>query len=250
LDEFSISLMRLPQDDAAQNILRLRAMAESIAEVPDVMLLPERWAGRAEEAETAAALDALSEICSGMGCFAVSGGMPWNDGTERVLRSWVIDDRGCRIFRSDRPHLAGEGPRACSPADWRAIFSIGEVTAATLSGYDLMFPEYCRQLSLAGARVFLVSAAWPAEFDYSLDFVVKNCAFVNQSYVAVSSLADAHGRFGGESMAVSPWGKTITPEARGEGVTSVRFRLSEIEKCAEKIPLERDRRDDIYRMLS
>jgi predicted amidohydrolase len=187
-----------------------------------------------------------------MGCFAVTGGMPWEDSGRLVKRTWIIDDRGCRLSFSDKAHLStkyGEKDKY-SEGETSAIFSIGEVTAAAISDYDVFFPEYCRQLSLAGVKIFFVSASWPIDLAYSWDFVFKSCALLNQSYVAVcNGIGSPPAHFYGNSMIISPRGELIGKLEDKESVLEATFRLSEVKKCRKDISVEYDRRTDLYRLL-
>jgi len=216
------------------------------------MLLPEMWTGEAAPREIEMALGAIREICGDMGCFAVTGGMPHEENGVRLKRTWIVDDRGKVSSFSDKAHLsssAGEND-VYSPGEPRAIFSVGDTAAAAISSYDLMFPEYCRQLSLAGARIFFVSASWPAEYGHAWDFLIKGTAFLNQSFVAACNSAGDDAYFCGNSALVSPYGRLIGNLGTEEGVLDGIFRLSDIKKCSRDISAEHDRRNDIYRLLS
>ncbi|MDR3281256.1 MAG: hypothetical protein LBT23_12195 [Synergistaceae bacterium] len=253
MDEFSVSILQIASSGSVtERVERARRLAASAEDASDVILLPELWTGESSGHDTALALDAISEICSDMGCFAVTGGMPWEEDGTRVLRTWIVDDRGCRHSFTDKAHLSsksGEGG-IYSRGETHAIFNIGETTAAAVSAYDLMFPEYCRQLSLAGARIFFVSASWPLQFGYAWDFVLQGAAFTNQVYVAACNGAASPGHFCGNSALVSPWGNIIERLGEDENALTRSFRLSEIKKCKKCMPVEHDRRIDIYRLLS
>jgi predicted amidohydrolase len=232
---------------------RLEELARVPASPADVLLLPEMWTGE-PRLDAESGLDAVSRVCRSFCTHAVTGGAPWNDGPRRVLRMWMIDDLGRAFAFYDRVHLSSRDgeDKTYASGDAPCVFNVGEVTCAALSGYDLMFPEFCRQLSLAGARVFFVSARWPEDLMHAWEFTIRACAFLNQVYVVACNGIGAYGnrKFSGRSLACSPSGGIIGGLGEGEGVLSVSFRLSETAKCRKNMPIERDRRREIYTILS
>jgi len=160
------------------------------------------------------------------------------------MRTWIIGDSGNAFASYDKAHLssgAGED-KIYSPGEGPRIFNIGEATCSALSGYDILFPEYCRQISLAGAQIFFVPANWLGEFGAMWEPMIRSLAFTNQCYVAACNAA-------GNSAVVSPWGEIIGAMGAEEGILSVSFKLSEAPRCRKKIPLERDRRGGIYAII-
>jgi predicted amidohydrolase len=160
------------------------------------------------------------------------------------MRAWVFDDSGDAFASCDKTHLrskTGED-KIYAPGDGPVIFNIGDAACAILSGYDMLFPEYCRQISLAGAQVFFVLANWPEEFDSMWEPMIRSSAFTNQCFVAA-------GNANGQSAAVSPFGDTIAMMGAEEGVLSVALRLPETSTCKKSLPLERDRRAGIYAII-
>ena len=238
MNDFNISLVQIhPCDGAGSG--RLRELAGSVPGNTDVLLLPEAWQnGGPEESERC--VEILSQICAGTHSFAVSGGMPWEDGGEKFLRTWVLGDSGEEIACCDKTHLSSKSgeDKIYSPGSGPAIFNIGEATCAVLSGYDLLFPEYCRQISLAGAQIFLVSANPDDRFAGVWEPVIRSAAFTNQCFVAACA--------GANSAVVSPFGGIVGIMGPDEGVMSFQIKLSDVPGCRSSIPLEKERRGDIY----
>jgi predicted amidohydrolase len=54
--------------------------------------------------------------------------------------------------------------------------------------------------------------------------------------------------FGG-SVAVSPQGNVTGVIGEDEGILTARLEIGEVFKCRKQLPLERDRRADLYGML-
>jgi predicted amidohydrolase len=232
----------------------MRDLALSIPETADAMLLPEMWlGGNATFACSNRAVETISEFCGEHGGFAVTGGLPWDDGERRTMRTWVIHDAGRSSAFYDTVHLSSKDgeDKIYSPGRYARLWNTGEVLCAAISGYDLMFPEFCRQISSAGTRVLFVSAQWSEPLFTAWEPVLRATAFTNQCYVAAcNKIGESDGRkFCGNSAIVSPWGGVLGRMGTGEGALKVEFKLSDIERCKKSVPLERDRRGDIYATL-
>ena len=239
MKNFSISLIQIrPSNGSSAD--RLRELGKLAPRGTDALLLPEGWQNGDQE-ESERSLEALSGICADRRAFAISGGMPWKDGGRKHLRTWILGGAGEAIAHYDKAHLSsrhGED-KIFTPGDGPVIFNIGEVTCAALSGYDLLFPEYCRQISLAGASVFFVSADLDDEFTYMWEPMIRNVAFTNQCFVAACASC-------GNSALVSPFGEVLGMMGRDENVASFGIKLSDVPRSRKKLPLERDRRGEIY----
>jgi predicted amidohydrolase len=242
LNEFSISLIQIGPD-AANPSERLRELADAIPPGTDAILLPESWAGSSPE-ESVPCLESLSGVCADRCSFAVSGGMPWDDGGRNVMRTWMLDDMGKNFAYYDKAHLSSKKgeDKKYSPGKGARIFNIGEAVCAAISGYDMLFPEFCRQISLAGVQVFFVSANRDEEFAHIWEPLLQSVAFTNQCFIAACSGA-------GDSAVISPRGEIMPVMERGEGVTAVSIKLYEAANCRKNIPLERDRRGEIYALF-
>jgi predicted amidohydrolase len=229
----------------------MRELALSISEPADIMLLPEMWPGEnAVSAGSDSVIGAISEFCGEHGGFAVSGGLPWDGGGQRTVRTWIIDDAGRPFAFYDKVHLSSKDgeDEIYSRGRCARLWNTGEVTCAAISGYDLMFPEFCRQISAAGARVLFVSAQWEEELSAIWEPILRATAFTNQCYVAACNrTGESDGKkFCGNSAVISPRGEVIGKTASEEGALKVEFNLSDTERCKKTLPLDRDRRGDIY----
>jgi predicted amidohydrolase len=239
LNDLTLSLIQI-RPNGRDSADRLRELAGSLPEGTDVLLLPEAWQSN-DPTESERCLETLSQICAERHVFAISGGMPWDNGGGRFLRTWVLGDSGEVIACCDKTHLSSKHgeDKIYSPGRGPVIFNIGEAACAALSGFDMMFPEYCRQISLAGAQIFLVSANLSGEFAHVWEPLMKSAAFTNQCFVAACA---THGN----SAVISPFGEVVGMMGRGEGVMSFQIKLSDVPRCRKAIPLERDRRGEIY----
>jgi predicted amidohydrolase len=237
---FTISLIQTGRDGLAV----FGKIADAVAGTAELILMPECWTASSDPKDSRMALEIVSDFCGSAGSFAIAGGMSWDEDGRLYVRTWIIDDAGRPFAHYDKTHIPsfGEGKGVYSPGDGARIFDVGGITCAAFSGYDLLFPEFCRMASLAGATVFFVSADWPREFAASWETAVSYTALVNQCFVAACNRT-------GNSMAVSPEGAAIGRMDGENGVLTLSLDMSQISKCREKLPLERDRRGEIYALF-
>lgn len=237
---FTVSLVQTGRDGLAG----FGKIAGSVAETAELILMPEFWTASADPADSRAALELVSDFCDMSGSFAVTGGMPWDEDGRLYVRTWIIDDAGHPFTHCDKAHIPSrDGVNGVySPGDGARVFDAGGMACAAFSGYDLLFPEFCRMASLAGAMIFFVSADWPREYALMWETAVSYTALVNQCFVIACNRT-------GNSMAVSPEGAAIGRMGEEDGVLTLSLNMSRIYECRKKLPLERDRRGEIYALF-
>jgi predicted amidohydrolase len=206
--------------------------------------MPEFWPASRDPDDSRAALEYVSDFCGEAGSFAVTGGMPWDEGGRLYIRTWIIDDAGRPFAHYDKTHIPSRdiGNGVYSPGDGVRIFDAGGTACAAFSGYDLLFPEFCRMASLAGATVFFVSADWPREHAVLWETAVSYTALANQCFVVACNGT-------GNSLIVSPEGTAIGRMGCESDVLTLPLNMARIRECRKKLPLERDRRGEIYALF-
>lgn len=77
--------------------------------------------------------------------------------------------------------------------------------------YDLRFPELCRVLAVAGARIILVSAQWPSRRIHHWDVLLRARAIENQVFIVASNRCSRKNdlEFPGHSQVISPQGDVL-----------------------------------------
>jgi predicted amidohydrolase len=112
--------------------------------------------------------------------------------------------------------------------------------------YDVRFPEMSRILALMGADTLIMPSAW-VEGDMKLEHwqtMLRARAIENGCYVIAP---DQVGNiYIGHSMVVDPFGKIILDMEEREGVGVADLDPALLKSVREKLPLLRNRRDDIY----
>ena len=238
--DFTVSLLQTGRDGLAG----FGKIADAIPETAELILMPEFWTASSDPRDSRAAIELVSDFCGSSGLFAVTGGMPWDENGRLYVRTWMIDDAGRPFAHYDKTHIPSRGGEndVYSPGDGTRIFDIGGITCAVFSGYDLLFPEFCRMASLAGAMVFFVSANWPREYATLWETAVSYTALVNQCFVAACNGT-------GNSVAAAPDGTAIRRMGDENGILTLPLNMSHIYECRKKLPLERDRRGGIYALF-
>ncbi|MEX1376772.1 MAG: carbon-nitrogen hydrolase family protein [Eubacteriales bacterium] len=173
--------------------------------------------------------------------------------------SYIFNEKGELIGKHRKMHLYDvnvEGgicfmeSASLSAGDNETIFETNLGTFGIGICYDIRFPEYSRILSLSGAKVIFLPAAFnmtsgPAHWDINL----RCRAFENQVYlVGVSTARDTSANYVayGHSMVVSPWGEIITQLDEKPGVAIAEINLDYVDKIRKEFPLLEHRRSDLY----
>ena len=125
-------------------------------------------------------------------------------------------------------------------------FGSENFTLGTLVCYDLRFPEPARMLRLLGSDILSYQAGW-FRGERKLDHwktLIRARAIENGAFVIASS--NCNEQFIGHSMAVSPWGDVIAEAGEDETVLNVDLDMGLVQEYAEKVPLLKERRRDLY----
>jgi predicted amidohydrolase len=120
----------------------------------------------------------------------------------------------------------------------------GTVTAGLSTCYDLRFPELYRAQLDAGAKVFVIPAAWPRRRVTHWTLLAHARAIENQCVVLACNTAGTHSRteMGGHSQVVLPTGEALAVAGLDEQVLSVDVDLSLVDSWRADFPVLADRR--------
>ncbi len=165
----------------------------------------------------------------------------------------VIDATGTLIHKYRKTHLVSIRPieehRYLTAGDALGLFSLSGLPAGVMTCYELRFPEVARTLTLRGARILFIPAAWPhVRVDHLLT-LLRARAIENQVFVISSCRVgtDAGTRFSGHSLIIDPDGTIL---ARGpedaEAFLRATVDLSEIDRSRDRIGALGERRPGLY----
>lgn len=234
-----------------------------------LIVLPEKWNAIGD----AAVLRAAAEPRDGRSTQLIAS-------LARDLDAWIL--AGSIVVRSDNPDgllrnvsmlvapdgriaatyaklhlfdvdLAGVSYResdAEQPGDDVVVAEVDGVQLGMSICYDLRFPELYRMLTLAGARLLAVPAAFTLHTGRDhWEVLLRARAVENQCFVLAPNIIGSHGAGKvsyGRSMIVDPWGTVLACAPDSTGVIVVDLDLDAVDRVRAAIPALDHRRGDIY----
>jgi predicted amidohydrolase len=124
------------------------------------------------------------------------------------------------------------------------VFRPGKPGVGLSICYDLNFPEVFRTLALKGARIILISSAWPAMAGDVWDALLPARAIENEVCVIASD--QTGGEYLGHSKIVDWTGRVLAGMDREEGLATAVIDLEKQEKWRRIVTYFSDRRPDLY----
>ncbi len=274
MNQLTIALaqMDVALGEPERNLEAVRALvAEAKARGADLVVLPELWSTaydlkRAEAHASAVDAGMFERIArlAGEQQIAVVGSLLESPALPVVGRgerrppeprvfntATFVDASGARAGVYRKLHLVPmleEDKYLTGGADAPAVdASFGKCALAIC--YDLRFPELWRHYALAGARLVLLCAEWPAQRIAHWRTLVPARAIENQFFVAATNrVGTSNGEtFGGHSMVVNPWGEILVEGTDQPALLLAQIDLDLVDQVRERVPVFKDRRPDVYK---
>ena len=215
--------------------------------------------GEMERGETWQKLSALAKKYQ---IYLSAGSVPEKDKEGHVYNTaYVFDRLGNQIAKHRKVHLfdiAVKGGQCYQES--ATLTAGGQITVFdTEFGkmgicicFDCRFPEIVRLMTLRGARVILVPAAFnmttgPAHWE----LMFRGRAVDNQCYmIGTSDARDEQAGYisWGHSLVVSPWGDVVTQMDEKPGIQITEIDLDRVDAIREQLPLLSARRTDLYEL--
>ena len=201
----------------------------------------------------------LSETAKKYASFVIGGSIPEKDGDRIYNTSLIFDRNGRFVSKHRKAHLFDiniKGKISFKESDTFSrgnditVFNADFAKIGVAICYDMRFPELIRKMTLAGAEIIVVPAAFnmvtgPAHWH----LIARTRAVDNQVFFIVSSPArydnDIYEAYG-HSMIVNPWGKIIADAGIKENILIKKIDLEMVAKIREQLPLLSHRREEIY----
>jgi predicted amidohydrolase len=258
-------------NDKDRNLeLAARLVADAAADGADLVVLPEKWnllgsgeeiAAGAERLEDGPSVDAARAWARDLSVHLLAGSI-----SERVPEadhpfntSVLIDPEGEIVATYRKIHMFDVDVGGVAYRESEHEQAGNEIVTGDAGGvelglsicYDLRFPELYRILSLRGARVITV----PAAFTFTTgrahwEVLLRARAIENQAFVVAPNqygeAAPSYHSYG-NSMIVDPWGVVLArgPEA-GEGQIAADLDLERQAEVRESLPSLANRRPSAY----
>jgi predicted amidohydrolase len=161
--------------------------------------------------------------------------------TYRKIHLFDVEVDGT-VYRESENEAPGEEPALSAAAD-------GTVLGMSVC-YDLRFPELYRTLTIAGARILLVPAAFTvATTRDHWETLLRARAIENQCFVVAANQIGEHEpglRSGGRSMIVDPWGVVLAQAGDQETVITADLDPALQDDIRRRLPALAGRRPDAY----
>lgn len=270
MQNFKIALCQLTViQDKQKNLIRAREMIkDAAAQGAQLVVLPEMFNCPylahlfplyAESYPGGETLLMLSEAARQEKVVLVGGSVPELSGGRVYNASFIFGPDGSLLGRHRKMHLfdvdlpGGVVVKESSTLGAGEAITVADTPLGPLGVaicYDVRFPELLRLMTLRGAKVILVPAAFnmttgPAHWE----MLFRMRAVDNQVFVAAASPARdtsaAYVAFG-HSMLADPWGNVLVRADEKEQVLLGEIDLAEVDKIRARLPLLKHRRTDLY----
>ena len=266
---FKLALCQLKgsydKEESRQTVRRY--VTEAASNGADVIALPEMWDCPysndyfREYAETAdgETVKFMSDLAAELGVYLIGGSISEIDDDKVYNTAFCFDREGRMIGRHRKTHLFDidvEGgirfmeSYTLTAGDSATVIDteFGKIGVAIC--YDVRFPELFRRMTLDGARMVILPAAFnmttgPAHWDITM----RARALDNQIFFAANSPArDEEGIYVayGNSCIVSPWGDFIAHADEKECILYADIDFDYEDSIRNQLPLIKHRRPELY----
>ena len=249
---------------ACEHLRQAKEQGADIAVLPEMFCCPYDNACFREFGEPAGgpAQRALSEAARELGLYVVGGSVPELCEGRVYNTSYVYDRKGHQIAKHRKVHLFDidvEGGQrfmesdTFSPGGWITTFDTEFGTMGLCICFDFRFEELARRMTLRGAKVLFVPAAFnmttgPAHWEV----LFRQRAVDNQVFtVGVSPARNESASYVayGNSIAVDPWGTVLCRAEAEPCVLYVDLDLDRVEAVRRQLPILSARRTDLYEVI-
>ncbi len=227
---------------------------QAAANGAELVLLPELWncgylltkLERLAQSSNGQCVTMLREIAAKENIFIVGGSIAEKKGIDYYNTSIAIDNNGDIVEKYRKVHLFSHGLMENqyfkSGNEW-AFCKFKDITIGMTICYDLRFPEFIRNLTLRGAQLLTVPAAWPLSRLREWRILCKARAVENSCFVIAANSTDTKENiYPGSSMIISPLGEVLAELDNQEGVIYADLDFSICDEVKRKINVYEDRR--------
>lgn len=268
-----IGLVQMPVvDNLAINMESARAGAvAAAAEGAKVVVLPEMFCcpyscenfTRYAEPEGGAIHSKLAQMATEAGVYLIAGSVPEAEivGTaiKRYNTSYVFSPTGEQLAKHRKVHLFDvtipgkvhfKESDTLEAGDGSTTFNTPWLKIGVTICYDLRFPELFRKITLEGAQLIVVPAAFNTTTgEAHWELLARSRAVDNQVFIALCSPASIptdHYVAYGHSLVSNSWGDIIGQLSRAPGLLVVDIDLEHLKGVRAQLPLLQHRRQELY----
>ncbi len=168
----------------------------------------------------------------------------------------LINEVGTIIGKYRKAHLFSASPvyehRYLARGESLTLVRLGGFTIGVLVCYDIRFPEMARALTLRGAEVLVVPAAFPLVRLEHWKTLTASRAIENQVYLIAANRSGSDGplTFCGASRLLDPHGTAVACASEAEQTLIVgELSRERLEKTRSSMHVLEDRREELYGSL-
>ncbi len=135
-----------------------------------------------------------------------------------------------------------------TPGDKATVVATPVGKIGLLICYDLRFPEFARCLTLKGAEILAISAAWPLARIEHFRLLLRTRAIENQVFVIAANATGTQGKItmGGYSAIISPFGEPLVEAEEDPTFLQADIDLNMVHTFRQEIPCLKNRRPEVY----
>lgn len=246
----SIQLEIIDTETPSQRVDRVDGFLDSLKDC-DLIMLPEIWKTGfntfdryIEDSESLNGyfIKHFSQKARDLKIYLFGGSFVESFNGKYYNTSVLFDPRGKLIATYHKIHLFSTGDslegmiltRGKKPTVVNT--ELGPIGLSTC--YDLRFPElYRRELDL-GAKLFLVTSAWPIQRISHWELFNAARAVENQCFLASCNCVGFNGGtiLGGHSKVINPWGEVLATAGDHEEVLKIDIDMSIVDKIRDEFP--------------
>jgi predicted amidohydrolase len=116
--------------------------------------------------------------------------------------------------------------------------------------YDIRFPELARILTINGSDIIIIPSGWVQGIMKEEHWITMLKARAMENGVYVIAPNQVGNIFCGRSMVVDPLGSTLSDLGDKRGIEIVEIQRERIDQVRKTLPLLKNRRTDIYNLIS
>jgi len=270
---FDVAVVQMNSgEDKAKNVeTALRLIDEAASTGARLVVLPEIWTylggeddGSRTNAETipGPVTDTLAAKARQHGIYLHGGSiLEKREGEPKLFNTTVVfDPNGERVAQYSKIHMfdvvldgvaSYQESNTVQRGEEIVTFEMDGTTVGLAICYDLRFPELFRILTLHGADVILLPAAFTMTTGKDhWEVLIRARAIENQVYMVSSGQfgPDSSGKWCyGRSLIADPWGTVIATAPDRECVLRATVDLDYLQKVRRQVPSVQNRQSDLYR---
>jgi predicted amidohydrolase len=245
-----------------------RLIREAVAAGAELVALPELWSCHGlekvyrENAEPipGATTEFLRGLARELGVWVLGGSiLEGEPGAKRLFNTSTFFDpsgelvavyRKIHLFDVKAPDREYLESKIVAPGREIVTAKVGVTTLGLSVCYDLRFPELYRLLTLRGAEILAVPAAFTLQTGKDhWELLLRARAVENQAYVVAPAQwgQKTDGRWTyGRSMIVDPWGTVLAQCPDRDGFALATLDLDYLERSRTEFPALANRRPEAY----